>query len=134
VAALVLDAVDGAVARRTGTASPFGARFDGEVDAAFILIMSAAAARQYGPWILAEGLMRYVFGAAGWALPWMRRRLPDRPWRKVATATAATALTVAVSGTLPRSVTRAGLAAGAILLAESFGRDVCWLWSRRRVT
>src|SRR3954452_19800319 len=31
--ALALDTVDGAVARRTGTASPLGARFDGEVDA-----------------------------------------------------------------------------------------------------
>ena len=31
--ALVLDAVDGRVARRTGTVSPFGARFDMEVDA-----------------------------------------------------------------------------------------------------
>ncbi len=32
-AALVLDAVDGQVARRTGTATALGARFDGEVDA-----------------------------------------------------------------------------------------------------
>src|SRR5690349_9830044 len=31
--ALVLDAVDGPVARRTGTATPLGARIDGEVDA-----------------------------------------------------------------------------------------------------
>jgi len=31
--ALVLDAIDGAVARRTGTANALGARFDGEADA-----------------------------------------------------------------------------------------------------
>ena len=37
VVALVLDAVDGWVARRTGTVSPLGARFDGEVDALLIL-------------------------------------------------------------------------------------------------
>src|SRR5690606_16238086 len=34
--ALALDAVDGWVARRTGTSSPLGARFDGEVDAFLI--------------------------------------------------------------------------------------------------
>ena len=38
--ALVLDAVDGQVARRTGTATPLGARIDGEVDAFLILLLS----------------------------------------------------------------------------------------------
>ena len=38
--ALVLDAVDGQVARRTGTANPLGARLDGEVDAFLILLLS----------------------------------------------------------------------------------------------
>ena len=38
-AALVLDFVDGRVARRTGTASGLGARFDGEVDAFLILAL-----------------------------------------------------------------------------------------------
>ena len=36
----LLDLVDGWVARRTGTASPFGARFDLETDAALILVLS----------------------------------------------------------------------------------------------
>src|SRR4051794_37106531 len=41
VVALVLDGVDGRVARRTGTVSAFGARFDMEVDAFLILVLSA---------------------------------------------------------------------------------------------
>ncbi len=40
VVAIVLDGVDGWVARRTGTASTFGARFDMEVDAFLILVLS----------------------------------------------------------------------------------------------
>ena len=40
-AALALDFVDGYVARRTGTASTLGARWDGEVDAFLILVLSA---------------------------------------------------------------------------------------------
>src|ERR1700684_4127253 len=40
IVALVLDAVDGQVARRTGTATPLGARLDGEVDAFLILLLS----------------------------------------------------------------------------------------------
>ncbi|MGW0656803.1 CDP-alcohol phosphatidyltransferase family protein, partial [Streptomyces umbrinus] len=38
--ALILDAVDGKVARRTGSSSALGARFDMEVDAFLILVLS----------------------------------------------------------------------------------------------
>src|SRR5215475_3900739 len=48
--ALALDAVDGQVARRTGTVTPLGARFDGEVDAFLILLLSIAVARSIGAW------------------------------------------------------------------------------------
>ncbi len=43
--ALALDAVDGQVARRTGTATPLGARLDGEVDAFLILLLSVSVSR-----------------------------------------------------------------------------------------
>ena len=46
--ALVLDAVDGWVARRTGMATALGARFDGEVDAFLILALSMYVAPAYG--------------------------------------------------------------------------------------
>ena len=45
VVALALDAVDGRVARRTGTVSPFGARLDGEADAFLMLVLSVHVAR-----------------------------------------------------------------------------------------
>src|SRR5262245_48079916 len=45
VVALVLDGVDGWIARRTGTVSEFGARFDMEVDAFLILVLSVYVAR-----------------------------------------------------------------------------------------
>ena len=53
--ALALDAVDGWVARRTGTATALGARFDGEVDAFLILALSVYVAPAYGAWVLAIG-------------------------------------------------------------------------------
>src|SRR5436190_13108415 len=46
--ALVLDAVDGWVARRTRTAAALGARFDGEVDAFLILVLSVYVSRSVG--------------------------------------------------------------------------------------
>ena len=44
--ALLLDRVDGEVARRTGTVSGFGAAFDMEVDAFLILVLSVYVARR----------------------------------------------------------------------------------------
>ena len=70
--ALMLDAVDGWIVRRTGTASTLGAHFDGEVDAFLIVVLSVYVARSAGAWVLAIGAARYVFLAAGWLLPWMR--------------------------------------------------------------
>ena len=127
VVALVLDAVDGWVARRTGTASPLGARFDGEVDALLILVLSVYVSNLIGPWVLAIGAARYLFLVAGWLLPWMRAQLPPRYWRKTVAAIQGITLTVAAADVLPRRVTEVALVVALGLLTESFGRDVWWL-------
>lgn len=129
--ALALDAVDGWLARRTGSASELGARFDMEVDAFLLLVLSVYVAHGVGWWALAIGLLYYAFAAAGLVLPWMRATLPPRYWRKVVTAVAGIALVVAASGVLPplgnALVTLIALA----LLVESFARDVLWLIRHR---
>ena len=130
--ALALDAVDGRVARLTRTTSPFGGRFDGEVDAFLILVLTVYVAPTFGWWVLSMGVVRYVFGAAAWWLPWMSGDLlPYRFWRKVVTATASVVLVVAAADVLPRFVSLLGLLVGFALLAEAFARDVWWLWRRR---
>jgi phosphatidylglycerophosphate synthase len=133
IVALVLDGVDGAVARRSGTVSPLGARFDMEVDAFLILVLSVDVARSLGVWVLAIGVMRYGFVAASWVVPWLRGWLPYRFWRKVVAAIQGMVLVAAVSGVLPRPVSIALVAAALALLVESFGRDILWL-ARSRST
>jgi phosphatidylglycerophosphate synthase len=130
-AALCLDFVDGRVARTTRTESQLGAALDGEVDAFLILTLSLYVAPMAGWWVLVIGAARYAFLAAGWRFAWMRAPLPRRDWRKVVTAVAGIALVIAAADVLPRALTRIGLAAALALLAESFGRDVYWLWRRR---
>ncbi|WP_442933901.1 CDP-alcohol phosphatidyltransferase family protein [Micromonospora sp. CPCC 206171] len=130
-AALALDAVDGWVARRTGTASALGARFDMEVDAFLILVLSIHVAPSTGGWVLAIGAMRYAFVAASWVLPWMRGTLPPRYWRKVVAAAQGVLLLVATAEVLPAPATAVVLAASLALLVESFGHDVGWLWWHR---
>ncbi|HEV7875028.1 MAG TPA: CDP-alcohol phosphatidyltransferase family protein [Nocardioides sp.] len=129
--ALLLDAVDGPVARRTRTTSVFGARFDGEADAFLLLVLSAYVARSAGAWVLVIGALRYAFAVAGWALPWLQEQLPHRYWRKVVTAIEGVVLTIAAADVVPQTPTYVVLVVALGLLVESFGRDVLWLWLHR---
>lgn len=123
--ALVLDGVDGWVARRTGTTSGWGARFDTEVDAFLLLILSAHLVSSLGWWVLAIGALRYAFVAAAWPLPWLRATLPPSVWRRPVAAAQGIVLVVAIA--LPGPVTGAAVAAALVLLCWSFGRDIYWL-------
>ena len=128
--AAVLDGVDGWLARRTGTISAFGARFDMEVDALLILVLAILAWRwdKAGPWILMSGLLRYLFVAAGWLLPWMRRPLaPTRRGRLICVAQIV-ALIVAVAPIIPPRVSATVAAGGLLALACSFLVDTVRLW------
>ncbi|XRQ13488.1 CDP-alcohol phosphatidyltransferase family protein [Actinomadura welshii] len=129
--ALVLDGVDGQVARRTGTSSKLGARFDMEVDAFLVLVLSVHVAWSAGAWVLAIGAMRYAFGAAAWAAPWLRADLRPSIARKAVAVVQGVALTVAAAA-VPYA--EAVVAAALALLLWSFGRDVAWLFARRHAT
>lgn len=132
--ALALDAVDGWLARRTHSVSALGARFDMEVDAFLLLVLSAYLAPELGWWVLLIGMLRYAFVVAGWLLPWMGATLPPRYWRKVVTAVAGIALVAAASGILPSWASGSAVLIALALLMESFGRDVLWLVARRHGT
>jgi phosphatidylglycerophosphate synthase len=125
--ALTLDAVDGAVARRTRTASPLGARFDMEVDAVLILALSVLLVGTVGPWVLLIGGMRYAFLVACTAWPWLTAPLPPRRSRKVVAAGEGVVLVVAGAGVLPQAATVAAVVLALAAVSGSFARDVTWL-------
>ncbi|MFI5834980.1 CDP-alcohol phosphatidyltransferase family protein [Micromonospora sp. NPDC051300] len=129
--ALSLDWVDGQVARRTGTVSALGARFDMEVDSFLVLVLCVHVTGQVGPWVLVIGAMRYLFVAAGWVLPWLNGPLPPRYWRKTVAAVQGIALAAVAADVLPVALAVVVLAGALALLVESFGRDVLWRWRHR---
>jgi phosphatidylglycerophosphate synthase len=130
--ALALDGVDGQVARRTGTSSALGARFDMEVDAFLILVLSVFIAGTFGWWTVAIGAFRYVFVAASWALPWLTAALPPKFSRKVVAAVQGVVLVAATAHVLPYPVALAAVVGALASLTWSFGRDVAWLWRTAR--
>lgn len=133
-AALCLDGVDGWVARRTGSVSAFGSRFDMEVDGFFLLILCllVVSLGKAGAWVLAAALPHYLFMAARVALPWLRRDLPPRFWRKSAFVAAAALLTLCLAPLMEPPMTPLAAALATASIAASFTRDLLWLHSRRR--
>ena len=128
---LILDSFDGRIARRTGTSTPFGARFDMELDAALIMALSLLVWRsgRVGPWVLLIGFMRYGFVGASWVLPALRTELPPSLRRKVVAATQGIVLLVALGPIIPLWMAVAVTAAGLLALSYSFATDVAWALS-----
>ncbi|WAZ25237.1 CDP-alcohol phosphatidyltransferase family protein [Streptomyces cinnabarinus] len=131
--ALILDGVDGKVARRTGTSTALGARFDMEVDAFLILVLSVYVSMAHGPWVLLIGGMRYGFVAAARVWPWLNAPLPPSTARKTVAALQGVFLLLAASGLLPHLAEFGVVATALTTLVWSFGRDVLWLRRTSRV-
>ena len=129
---LALDWVDGRVARATGTVTSLGARFDMEVDAFLVLVLSLNATRTLGAWVLSIGLARYALLAAERVLPFLRRPVPVRHWSKVVAATQGVVLTVVAADLLPPRASTVAVVLALGLLAESFAHQVRRLWRTRR--
>lgn len=129
--ALAMDAVDGQVARRTGTETRLGARFDMEIDALLILVLSLHVATLLGAWVLAIGGWRYAFVLAGVALAWLRRPLPPSTASKTVAAVQGVVLVVAASNLLPRVLATILVAAALAALSWSFLHDIRLLHRRR---
>ena len=131
--ALALDGVDGWIARRQRLVSAFGARFDMEVDALFILTLSviALASGRAGPWVLAAGFLRYGFVAAGRIWPALAAPLPPSFRRKAACVFLAVSLIAALVPPVPMASARILVAAAVAAIIGSFALDTIHLVRRR---
>jgi len=128
-AGVLLDGVDGALARRRNEASRFGARFDMETDALLILVLAALVWQhgKAGPWILAAGLLRYLFVAASWVLPWFGAALPPSRRRQAVCVVQIVSLLGALAPIVVPPWSAVLALAGLAALVWSFAVDVVWL-------
>jgi len=130
----VLDAADGPLARRSGLASAFGARFDMETDAWLTLVLCGLILQfdKAGAWVLASGLMRYAFVGAARVWPWLAGELAPSLRRKTVCVVQITALIVCLGPIIPRWASSALAALSLILLTVSFAIDVFALSAHSR--
>lgn len=132
--AMLLDGVDGYLARRTQMASAFGARFDMEVDALLILTLSVLVwlYDRAGAWVVLSGLLRYLFVAAGWLAPWMTRPLMPSVRRQAICVVQIAGLLLAMTPIVPGWPAAVCAAVALAALIYSFAVDTAWLWRSDR--
>jgi phosphatidylglycerophosphate synthase len=109
--------------------SAFGARFDVEVDALFLLILALLVwqSGKVDAWILTIGLMRYAFVLASSLYPLLRRPLPESRRRKAVCVMQGVALFICLLPPIaPLTASMVAVIALAGLVA-SFATDVRWL-------
>ena len=127
--AAFLDIADGRLARRSGMASAFGARFDMETDAAMIAVLSVLAWQldKAGAWVLLAGALRYAFVAAQSLWPWLATPLPASVRRQTLCVVQIVALIVLLGPIIQPPFSVLIAAVSVALLCYSFAVDIRWL-------
>ncbi|WP_224000912.1 CDP-alcohol phosphatidyltransferase family protein [Aureimonas sp. SA4125] len=124
--ALALDGVDGFAARHHGTHSDFGGRFDMEVDALLILILSllACASGKAGVFVVFLGAMRYGYLAIHAMLPRLSKTLRPSILRKAVCVIQVSVLCAVMTPVVEPPFSNAIALAALALLTASFARDL----------
>jgi phosphatidylglycerophosphate synthase len=127
---LVLDGLDGWVARRTGTSSAFGACFDREVDTLFVLVLGIVVvdAGTAGVWVLLTGGLRYAFVAGCAIWPWLAADLPPSRRRKTIFGVQVLLLLACLAPVVGQALGTVLAATAVGLVAMSFAIDIRWLY------
>jgi phosphatidylglycerophosphate synthase/uncharacterized membrane protein YbhN (UPF0104 family) len=124
---LLMDVVDGWVARKTGQSSAFGASYDVEADA--LLVMTIAmllfSRDTAGPWVLLAGLLRYLYVLAPALFPTPAGQAPRSRHGRIVYVTLLSCFIVALVVEGPGG--RLFALAGTIVITASFAHS---FWQR----
>ncbi|MCP5420321.1 MAG: CDP-alcohol phosphatidyltransferase family protein [Gammaproteobacteria bacterium] len=126
---LLLDGLDGWLARFTRTVSDFGARFDMETDALLIAVLAILLwqMQKAGWWVLGSGALRYLFVGAACVWPWLRRPLPYSRRRQTVCVLQTVLLIVGLSPVVSADWATGLAGLGLASLIASFTVDTLWL-------
>ena len=122
--ALLLDGLDGRLARARGEASLFGAHFDMETDALLVLATTLRLwqVQGFGAWVLCAGLLRYGYVILLWFAPQVGSEAPRSRFGRHA-------FVISMSGLILGLALRGGWSLGFVVLgtltvSASFARSL----------
>jgi phosphatidylglycerophosphate synthase len=122
----VLDGLDGWLARRKGRVSSFGAHYDMETDACFVLLLSIGLhqLQRAGLWVLLAGALRYLYVLTLFVL---RREHAEAPRSRLGRYLFGLIVLAFTAACWPAQRISQPLAAAAtLLLSYSFARSFYW--------
>lgn len=127
--ALMLDGLDGKLARSSGLSSSFGARYDMETDALLGLVITLLVwqSGELGIWVLGLGVLRYLFLLAALFLPALQAELYPSFRRKLVCVVQVGVLSVLLTPVVEPVWSTVLAVVALVLLVGSFVRDVLWL-------
>ncbi len=130
--ALVLDGLDGWVARRLGQASPFGATFDMETDALLVAVAAVklAVSGRLGVWILVPGGLRYAYVIVLYLAPGAREEPPRTRFGRYVCGILVAGLAASLWPLEP--VHRPLAVIVTVLTVHSFARSLLWSFGKAR--
>jgi phosphatidylglycerophosphate synthase len=116
---VLLDVLDGFVARRRGQVSSVGTLFDREVDAVFVLVAYLYFVEQgWGIWLLIPGLLPYIFRIVVWSTGGSSAR--DRKLKLASALAGLNFVVLLIAIVAEGSVQRLLLLASVLVVALSF--------------
>jgi phosphatidylglycerophosphate synthase len=128
---LALDALDGWLARRANAVTAFGAHFDMEADAFFILAVDLELLMRgrLGFWILITGFLRYAYTLVTALVPPGGGQVPRSRLGRNSFGCLVVGLSAAMASTTIMATAAAALGTAAVVL--SFGWAFYWSYLRR---
>jgi phosphatidylglycerophosphate synthase len=120
---LALDGLDGAVARRRGEASPFGAMFDMESDAWTVAVAGLLIGMTGDPVLVVPGVLRYLYVLAIRYIPGSRGEAPRSAFARWVFVVLMASLVSGIAGA--PGAHWMGIVA-TLLIFVSFGRSFVW--------
>jgi phosphatidylglycerophosphate synthase len=128
---LALDGLDGALARRRGSASAFGAHFDMETDAFTVLVVVFELWQRgaFGAWVLTAGLLRYLYVVGLALLPSLGGEAPRSLLARYAFLILMLGLAAGLA--LPQPFGSVGPLVGTLVIALSFARSFYFGYASR---
>jgi phosphatidylglycerophosphate synthase len=128
---LALDALDGWLARRANAVTAFGAHFDMETDAFFILTVDLELLMRgrLGFWILITGFLRYAYMLVTALVPPRGGQVPRSRLGRNSFGCLVVGLSAAMASTTVLGTAAAALGTSAVVL--SFGWAFYWSYLRR---
>ena len=130
---LILDGLDGSIARKYGNSSKFGELFDQESDnfLMFVLSISLYINKDIGIYVFLIPAYRYIFNVLMIKYTWLKNTLPDSLFRKSACVLTTLLMIISHDTYFNVYISNFIIVFALFIITFSFSKDIIWLYGNK---